>query len=208
MWLYKFVNAPELPLELEAKVMALYNNPDRESRRINSNAYADAMKPDLAGRLHPKDVVAVKDGKTYRNSRGFRYTLDQEVLDWIHQHLTDQYTDCGLSVIHGPDGLLAPHTDQTRRFAMLYTFDTGGPNVRTAFYQEDGYPVERELRVFGTDYSRLREVHAVQFPLRTWVITNTNILHSVENLIGDRVQIQFGVNSVPNEWTYTGEVEC
>lgn len=188
--------------------MALYNDPDRESRRINSNAYADAMKPDLAGRLHPKDVVAIKDGRSYRNSRGFRYTLDQQVSDWIHRHLSDQYTDCGLSVIHGPDGLLAPHTDQTRRFAVLYTFDTGGPDVRTAYYQEHGYPVERELREFGTDYDQLKEVHAVQFPLRTWVIMNTNVLHSVENLISDRVQIQFGLNSVPSDWRYTKEVTC
>ncbi len=206
MWLYKFINAPELPEELEHKVMALYNDPSKETRRINSNSYADAMKPDLAGRLHPKDVVAIKDGKSYRNSRGFRYTLDQDVYDWIHQHLTDQYTDCGLSVIHGPDGLLAPHTDQTRSFAILYTFDTGGPDVRTAFYQEDGHPVERELRVFGTDYANLREVHAVQIPLRTWVIMNTNVLHSVENLISDRVQIQFGLNEVPAEWTYNQEI--
>lgn len=188
--------------------MALYNDPDRESQRINSNSYANDMKPDLAGRLHPKDVVAIKDGRSYRNSRGFRYTLDQQVSDWIHRHLSDQYTDCGLSVIHGPDGLLAPHTDQTRRFAVLYTFDTGGPDVRTAYYQEHGYPVERELREFGTDYDQLKEVHAVQFPLRTWVIMNTNVLHSVENLISDRVQIQFGLNSVPSDWSYTKEVIC
>ena len=208
MWLYKFIDAPQLPPELEDVVLALYHNPDRESQRINSNSYANDMKPDLAGRLHPKDVIAIKDGKSYRNSRGFRYTLDQQVSDWVHQHLSDQYTDCGLSVIHGPDGLLAPHTDQTRRFAVLYTFDTGGADVRTAFYQEDGYPVERELREFGTDYDRLKEVHAVQFPLRTWVIMNTNVLHSVENLISDRVQIQFGLNSVPSDWRYTKEVTC
>ena len=207
MWLYKFIDAPELPPELEAKVMALYNHPDKESRRINSNDYANDMKPDLAGRLHPKDVVAIKDGKSYRNSRGFRYTLDQQVSDWIHQHLTNQYTDCGLSVIHGPDGLLAPHTDQTRRFAILYMFDTGGADVRTAFYQEHGYPVERELREFGTDYSKLNEVHAVQFPLRTWVIMNTNVLHSVENLVSDRIQIQFGLNEVPDDWTYQEEIK-
>jgi len=208
MWLYKFIDAPQLPPELEDAVLALYHNPDRESQRINSNSYANDMKPDLAGRLHPKDVIAIKDGKSYRNSRGFRYTLDQQVSDWIHQHLSDQYTDCGLSVIHGPDGLLAPHTDQTRRFAVLYTFDTGGADVRTAFYQEDGYPVERELREFGTDYDRLNEVHTVQFPLRTWVIMNTNVLHSVENLVSDRVQIQFGLNSVPSRWSYTKEVTC
>jgi len=208
MWLYKYIDAPQLPADLEAKVLALYQDPDREARRINSNSYADAMKPDLAGRLHPKDVVAVRNGKSYRNSRGFRYTLAQEVLDWIHQHLTDQYTDCGLSVIHGPDGLLAPHTDQTRRFAVLYTFDAGGPEVRTVYHQEQGHSVERELRVFGTDYSRLTQVHAVQFPLRTWVIMNTNVLHSVENLISDRVQIQFGTNSVPDNWSYIKEVTC
>jgi hypothetical protein len=207
MWLYKFIDAPELPPELEAKVMTLYNDPNRESQRINSNDYANDMKPDLAGRLHPKDVVAIKDGKSYRNSRGFRYTLDQQVSDWIHKHLSDQYTDCGLSVIHGPDGLLAPHTDQTRRFAVLYTFDTGGADVRTAFYQEHGYPVERELREFGTDYDRLKEVHAVQFPLRTWVIMNTNVLHSVENLVSDRIQIQFGLNEVPDDWTYQEEIK-
>jgi len=208
MWLYKFIDAPRLPPELEDVVLALYHNPDRESQRINSNSYANDMKPDLAGRLHPKDVIAIKDGKSYRNSRGFRYTLDQQVSDWIHQHLSDQYTDCGLSVIHGPDGLLAPHTDQTRRFAVLYTFDTGGADVRTAFYQEHGYPVERELREFGTDYDRLKQVHTVQFPLRTWVIMNTNVLHSVENLVSDRVQIQFGLNSVPSKWSYTKEVTC
>ena len=208
MWLYKFIDAPRLPPELEDVVLALYHNPDRESQRINSNSYANDMKPDLAGRLHPKDVIAIKDGKSYRNSRGFRYTLDQQVSDWIHQHLSDQYTDCGLSVIHGPDGLLAPHTDQTRRFAVLYTFDTGGADVRTAFYQEHGYPVERELREFGTDYDRLKQVHTVQFPLRTWVIMNTNVLHSVENLVSDRVQIQFGLNSVNSKWSYTKEVTC
>jgi hypothetical protein len=202
MWLYKFIDVPLLPAELEAKVIALYHNPDKEHLRINNNSYADAMRPELSGKLHPKDVVAVRDGKSYRNSRASRYRLEQDVYDWIHNHLTDQYTDCGLSVIAALDGLLAPHSDQTRKFAILYTFETGGPDVRTVYYQEHNHTIERELRTFGTDYSQLTEIYAAQFPLRKWVLMNTNILHSVENLISDRVQIQFGVNSIPAEWSF------
>lgn len=205
MWLYKFIDVPQLPPELEAKVLNLYRDLNRESHRIPASSYA-AMKSEEAGGLHPKDVVVTKNGKSYRNSLRFRYTLDQQVSDWIHKNLSNQYIDCGLSVTFGPSGLLAPHTDALRHFAVLYTFETGGADVRTIFYQEDNYPIERPLRVFGHNYSKLNEVHTVQFPSRTWIIMNAHVLHSVENLVSDRVQIQLSLNSVPNEWLYTKEV--
>jgi len=208
MWLYKFLNIPQLPRALEQQVLDLYQAPDRESRLINNNSYANTVKPELANRPHPKDVVAIKDGKTVRNSRGFRFKLDAEVYEWLHKHLTSAYTDCGLSVITGPDRTLIPHTDQTRRYALLYTFDTGGADVETVFWQEAGNTVHRELREFGTDYGQLTAIERAKFPLRTWVMMNTNVLHSVENLSSDRIQVQMGLNAIPEEWqsTYTKEV--
>lgn len=203
MWLYKVINAPALPAELEQKVMALYNSPERDLHLINSNSYANSMKPELAGKLHPKDVTAIKDGRTIRNSRGRRYKLEPEVYDWLHSHLTADYTDAGLSVISGPDATLLPHTDQTRNYAVLYTFEPGGPDVETCYWQEHGYPADRGLREFGTDYSKLDLLHSIKIPLRTWVILNTNVLHSVENCYNDRIQIQMGVNNIPESWTYS-----
>jgi len=203
MWLYKFLDIPQLPPELEQRVMELYQTPDRESQLINNNSYANAVKPELAGKTHPKDATAIKNNRTVRNSRGFRYRLDSEVYEWLEKNLTSEYTDCGLSVITGPDGTLIPHTDQTRLYALLYTFDAGGSAVETVYWQEHNKPLERELREFGSDYSQLDPVERVQFPLRTWVLMNTNVMHSVENLVSDRVQIQMGLNAIPESWKYS-----
>jgi hypothetical protein len=203
MWIYKFVNLPTLPHHIENAVLSLYESPELEERLINVANYPDTMRPELANKLHPKDAVATRNGKKIKNNRGFRYRLNDSEYEWIHQNISDQYTDCGLNVCTGSDGTLLPHTDLTRTYLLLYMFDAGGPDVETVYWKEEGKPLERGPREYGSDYNSLQVLNATQYPLRTWVLLNTTILHSVENMVKDRIQIQMGLNSIPESWTYS-----
>jgi hypothetical protein len=76
--------------------------------------------------------------------------------------------------------------------------EPGGPNVTTNFWKEQGYSVHREMKSFGCDYSQLELLHTEQWPLRTWILLNTNVLHSVENLDKQRIQFQVSLDYLPD----------
>jgi hypothetical protein len=87
--------------------------------------------------------------------------------------------------------------------------EPGGPATHTDFWKERDYSVHREMKTFGTDYDRLELLVTEQWPLRKWVLLNTNILHSVEELTKNRVQFQVSLDREPNIFAeYIKEIQC
>jgi hypothetical protein len=82
--------------------------------------------------------------------------------------------------------------------------ESGGPNVETVWWQEQGFSVERPDKLpvnnnggFYTssdDYSKLTELERVCLPVGKWVRMNTLVLHSVENITGVRTIVKIGLD--------------
>lgn len=203
-WTYKILDLPQLPDHLEQLLWDLYNNPEKDHRLINKNGYNDAMKPELVGRADAsKGLHAYRNGVYVGNSRALRYTMDQPIIDWLREHVSSTWTDTGLSICKGETGSMTPHTDYTRNYAVMYNIQTG--DADTCFWQENGKTVHRELREFAYNYDTLKLLCSAKFPNRTWIVLNTNVLHSVENIGAHRVQLQLGVNEIPKNWEFLHE---
>ena len=128
-----------------------------------------------------------------------RMDIDQDFYDWVHQNIHPEGFDCGVSFTNSKHGRhQGPHTDLTRDYTILYVLDPGGPNTETVFYEEEGKPIVRkERQAVCNDFSKLRVLERVKFPLRKWVILNAMCLHGVENIEGIRVSFQVSANSNP-----------
>jgi hypothetical protein len=76
---------------------------------------------------------------------------------------------------------------------MLYNvLDSGGEFV---FWQEEGCPITRSFleRQVKKDYSKLKEICRFKPPVKTWYLINSQVIHSVENLTGKRINLQFNL---------------
>jgi len=188
-WYYKVLDVPSLPAVLEQELWQRYHAPNREQFVISTNKF---LHPDLAHKLNPGDVQGQRDGKTFSNCRGSRYSVENTIHQWVNKNISQDWIEAGLYVIHGDQnqGTILPHTDQTRALSLLYLLDPGGPNVRTEFWQEKNYSIHREMKTLVGDYSLLKLLKSVQWPLKTWILLNTNILHSVEQMTAKRVHFQ------------------
>ena len=151
---------------------------------------------DLHG-LHEKykDRVVLKDGKKVDFTFHYYQAFDEDFHQWCRENIHPNAFDCGIRFCDGNRGpYLAPHTDIKRDISIMYLLDAGGPEVETVWYQEEGKELVRGRSVQANDFSKLKIVDKVRFPLNTWVILNTLILHGVENVTGVRTAFQLGAN--------------
>lgn len=208
-WYYKILNVPALPEELEQQVWNRYRDPELTQYRITSDSYLN-KRSELSHKPGPGDVVGHREGTVFPNGRGARYSVPTVVEDWIKKHITQDYNDAGIYVIFGDQyHTVLPHTDQTRVLSLLYLLEPGGDNTHTDFWQEVGQDVHREMKTFGNDYSRLKLLLSERWPLRTWILLNTNVLHSVEELTRHRVQFQVSLEYEPMvSVKYIKELKC
>ena len=208
-WLYKVLDLPQVPEHIEQQLWEHYRSPAFDEYRYTSNSFLND-NPQLAHKPGPGDVIGKRNGDTFPNGRGARYTLPKQAEEWVRRNILDEFNDTGLYVIFGDKyHTVLPHTDQTRVLSLLYLLDPGGENTHTNFWKEDGYSVHREMKTFGTDYDKLELINTQRWPLRTWVLLNTNILHSVEELTRHRIQLQVSLNYEPAvPATYIERVEC
>lgn len=176
-----FLDQPIDTVPKDQAVNYTYANPDYRTRI--TNRYGEMLK-----------------GKTQ-----FRISMGEEFAQWVKNAFgpedADQwYMDSGFTFLIGEDGnetICAPHTD-TRQYNLYYLVNRGGDDVTTNYWIEKNKPVARESLITIGNYDDLNLLDAVQFPLNTWVLMNSRIIHSVENIAGDRKSIQVSLNCLPN----------
>jgi hypothetical protein len=80
---------------------------------------------------------------------------------------------------------------------LIYLLEKGNEDQYTKFYQEPGQGVHRKRNVTIYDMDSLIELDSVCAPLHTWLYFNASILHSVENVLGNRISIVVGFECDP-----------
>jgi hypothetical protein len=143
----------------------------------------------------------IQNGKTQFS---VNYNVNQiqrkELEDWLDQNITNEYLDKRVAHTSGNSSIHWPHVDPFRNYALNYILDSGGDNVITSFYQEQGYPFLRPELVQGQDkykidYDNLVLVDSVRLMPNRWHLLSVKCIHGVENLASSRISIQLSLDN-------------
>lgn len=89
-------------------------------------------------------------------------SFNQVINDWCQQNICSEMY-WGFQIIGGD---MKPHIDNTTRIKMNYLVDTGGPDVVTEWYAEDGFTM----------------IDSVVIEPHRWHILKVDTLHGVKNV--------------------------
>ena len=141
------------------------------------------------------------------------YRTRNEVFEaWVKENISTDFVDAGVNytvINEVPAGhtevSTGAHTDIVKDFTAIYLLSNGRNDEKgppTVFWQEQGHDVYRPPQTQAQDGSKLTELYRVHIPLRTWVILEARVLHSVEHLLDTRLafQISFLNNPIPDIW--------
>jgi hypothetical protein len=166
--------------------------------------------------IDPSQVITVDDiGYGYDHKKGDRDLVScryvwarikdyQPLMNWLNQNIP--YLDPSLIVIaqmqtskETMPSTHIVHSDIGREFALNYIIDTGGDAV-TSWYRENGKPMTRTKIQGGrqsdsgfVDYNNLELLESAVLEKNKWYLISTNILHDVDNIVGNRKSISIGI---------------
>jgi hypothetical protein len=175
MWYCKLLDLPTIPEHFVQDILT--NDPGEVFR-------------DYQGWAH------FKDGKEITSASNPFYYASKELEQWLKDNIESTYNDVGIRYAHYKEGTTTAgvHTDQTRKYVLQYLLKTG--NGILNFWQEKGHDVVRDGRYTSNNYNDLILLESFNIGEGVWVLLNTNILHSVENLDSDRISVQVSLNSL------------
>jgi hypothetical protein len=186
-----------MPKEFEREVIKTVRGTDK----LKTKTFTDAP-----GRKEYRErVLTMPDGSQCTSITSQKWSISPELEQWIkHNVYNGPWVDVGINSHNNVSTVMGPHVDDIKREIILYVVETGGSDVETVWWQEQGFPVERVDKlpinnngIFYTstdDYSKLTELERVCLPPGKWVRMNTVVLHSVENITGVRTIVKIGLD--------------
>jgi len=139
----------------------------------------------------------VKDGQTYTSRFQHKYDFNEDLgkkfHEWCRSFLHPECYHCGVVYNQGTDPYHGPHVDMSRNFVLFYLLEPGGVNATTSWWKKTGIPVSTDEDTYGkitADYQELIPIDQLIIPRHTWVLFNVRIIHSLENVIAERMSIQ------------------
>jgi hypothetical protein len=185
-------NFPKIPHEFVSRAMGLASTRPMGLEITN-------------GKKFPR--IVTKNGNTYASLVHTRFLMNEEMGPWVSENISEEWDQIGVNVAavdntHTDDKIsfgteATPHTDGTRDYALMYLISQSNFDQDLVFWQERGFPIFRKRNTIPSKLDQLNEVGRVRIPLNTWVYFNTNVLHSVENILESRIAIHIGFNCEP-----------
>jgi hypothetical protein len=131
------------------------------------------------------------DKKIKRGVTPTRYLIDSDLEHWIKENISDGHHQIIVATHENKNGsnLFAAHTDRTRSWVLIYYIRTGGKKATLNFYQEKNMNIIRELDI-SCRYKDLEKIESHCPKDGEWWLSNTMVLHDVQNIDSVRVAIQ------------------
>ena len=127
--------------------------------------------------------------------------VNSELTSWLEENIPDISSRFNIlyqtqfSLDNTPSTHIV-HTDRLRLTALNYIIDTGGSDVVTSWYKEEGKNLHRLQKTPGSqsdsgavDYKNLQLLESVILEKNNWYIIDTRILHDVDNITATRKSI-------------------
>jgi len=131
-------------------------------------------------------------GETVISRCQIAHNMGVEWENWVKETLgIDQWLETGVR-INNDNGseYHGPHTDPpTYRFKLYFMVDPGSEDAKTCFYYEPGHLLERDSGTVVCDYKNVVKFEETVIPCNKWILLNTNILHGVTGLKGQRINL-------------------
>jgi hypothetical protein len=166
-------------------------------------------------------LVHKKNNRLLKACRySIKATNDVPLLNWFHSnqmpvthnnYLKPEITDKPEQILiqtqtaYNEPSTHVVHSDIHRVFALNYMLSLGGDDVLTTWYQEKNMPLRRsknkgqygapqqQLADTGNiEYDNLEVLGSARFEKNKWYLVSTDILHDVDNIVGQRSSITFG----------------
>lgn len=194
-----------LPLNLPNPPEKFITQTINTCKKINSgNVKNTALNQDDPAYLKRK---LLKDGKEINSRIQYGFDLGSEWEDWVRTNIYSDFVNTGGRYSVGEDTVThGAHTDSRHNgipvYKLFYLIDPGGSDTTTVFFKEHNKPIERAGSLENVcccdDYSKLEVIDKVKFPVGQWVLLNTNVLHGVEDVVGDRINLAviFATNNI------------
>jgi hypothetical protein len=116
---------------------------------------------------------------------------------WVKENVTKHIVDAGVNYVNVDHTDIAlstgAHTDGVREYTLMWHLDAGGDNATTHFWQEKGHQLRRPPKTQGEDLTKLDLVGTAPSPLNKWILIDTQVLHSVEDLYRTRISLQISL---------------
>lgn len=199
------VNAPDPCLEDLPDISPVLNSSKEFSER-----YAEQVGFVLPAVGNSQRTAAAYDypNRTLINANGdisqpasiYTYMITGAGFDWARKTISSDATDMRytFSTPEKSRDRLGPHCDRSRWYSLIFLLDAGGDNHYTAFYKEKNQNLlERDFGYHVDNYNQLDEIHRLKIPLKRWVLLNTRILHSAENITGTRIAFHISFGAFP-----------
>lgn len=167
---------------------------DAMDRLNNNHPIMNTWGDDYANRMlyHPTGE--------FRSSNNKVIYLSKESHAWAQENVSKEIVD--IRVFSSTVGrvMTGPHTDMTRKYTLIYLLQSGGPNHKSVYYKEkDSNDIEYPGRYSVNHFDRLEQLCQIQAPMHTWILLNSHVLHSVENIEDGRISLQINFNKIPDD---------
>lgn len=144
-----------------------------------------------------RDRYVVQNNQRVIASKFYMLNLGTKWTDWVHENISRDIIHTGAAYRKFFSSSSGIHTDGSREHTLLWPITTGGDNTVINFYQD---PSKTLIQEYAQDYERDSELNLLNSfpsPTKCWYYIYGRVLHSVENMSSNRVQIQIGLKSLP-----------
>jgi hypothetical protein len=190
IWFYQFLDdLPPIPQHWQNAALALAHDQQRSTADLSNNS---TILPEYNRNIITPDRVATVSRRTPR------WELSAEFEHWVKDNVCQDFIDAAVSISQGDSDITGIHTDNRRHFTLMYLLETSNSGQITAWWQENGHPVQRSERGYYLDnWDNVTKLAEVEFPLQRWIAFNAGILHSIHNIQGSRIGIHVSLPADP-----------
>lgn len=121
-----------------------------------------------------------------------RWAAKPELVDWLKENISNDVKLAGVQVITAD---VPMHCDK-RKWALNYLIELGGTDVTTSFHKLPGKDVIQPPASRAWNEPTSEELFSVVLEPFKWHILNTNVLHKVAKVTGQRIAITIGLNDI------------
>ena len=209
---FTWLELPDLPkvpdhFVQRAKDLVNQNNSDPLRKDLFTNSQ---VQHDFYNSRHR---TIIKDNQEFNTSMQIAYSLGDDWIEWVKTNITNTFYDASVRTLGMFDEdknnerpiRFGPHTDG-QKLRLFYLVEQGSDDVATNFYVKPGSPMvldltsEMDVR-YENNEDELVLLEKTKFPLNTWIVINSYVLHSVENgAVGKR--INFSITIPADSITY------
>jgi hypothetical protein len=148
-----------------------------------------------------RNRTLIKDNKQIPTLHQRAYPLGDKWETWVKENITRNFYETSVRVSYGDIDAteLGPHCDGPK-LRLYYLIERGGEDVITNFFLEPNYPLVRDVTddeiTHCDNLDKLQVVDTAKFPMNTWIILNSHVLHGVSGAqSGRRINLSITIPS-------------